>query len=264
MKKYFVIGNPIEHSLSPALHNYWIKENNIEANYDKKKLEEFELEDLIFKVKKRKIDGLNVTVPFKNKVISFLDKLTFEAEQTQSVNTIYFDGNGTIGHNTDIEGFELSIKNIKYNLNDKKILILGAGGVVPSIIFALNKMKVSNIVVANRTKKNAENLKNLFKNLSVIDWGEVPDIDMIINATTLGLNNNDEFNLDFSKVKKKRLFYDVIYNPRTTRFLEIGKKLNCKIENGKMMFIYQALGSFRLWHGVTPKINENVINLLDK
>ena len=134
MKKYFVIGNPIEHSLSPVLHNYWIKENNIEANYDKKKLEEFELGDLIFKLKKKQIDGLNVTVPFKNKVISFLDKLTFEAEQTQSVNTIYLDGNEIIGHNTDIEGFELSIKNIKYNLNDKKIFILGAGGVVPSII----------------------------------------------------------------------------------------------------------------------------------
>ena len=264
MKKYLVIGNPIKHSLSPKLHNYWIKENNIEANYDKKKLEEFELGDLIFKLKKKQIDGLNVTVPFKNKVISFLDKLTFEAEQTQSVNTIYLDGNEIIGHNTDIEGFELSIKNIKYNLNDKKIFILGAGGVVPSIIFALKKMRVSNIIVANRTKEKAEKLKNLFENLNVIDWGEVPDIDMIINATTLGLNNSDEINLDFSKVKKNKLFYDVIYNPRITKFLEIGKKLNCKIENGKMMFVYQALGSFRLWHGVIPKINDKVINLLDK
>ena len=89
MKKFFVIGNPIEHSLSPKLHNYWIKSNNLKAVYDKKKLDISELENLIKEVREKKIDGINVTVPFKNSVIPFLDKLSNEAQKTQSVNTIY-------------------------------------------------------------------------------------------------------------------------------------------------------------------------------
>ena len=145
MKKYLVIGNPIEHSLSPELHNYWIKENNIDASYEKKKINENELKELIFKIKEKEINGINVTVPFKKKIIPYLDELSLEAENTLSVNTIYRKNDKIIGHNTDVEGFELSIKNSKIDFINKKILILGAGGVVPSIIFALNKMKVSEI-----------------------------------------------------------------------------------------------------------------------
>ena len=139
MKKYFVIGNPIEHSLSPKLHNYWIKKNNINAVYEKKKLNEENLRDLILRIKKNEISGLNVTVPFKKSVIPFLDLLSKEAEETQSVNTIYYNDNKIVGHNTDIEGFMLAVQNAKFDCLNKEILILGAGGVVPSIIFALKK-----------------------------------------------------------------------------------------------------------------------------
>jgi shikimate dehydrogenase len=263
MKKYLVIGNPIEHSLSPKLHNYWIKINNIEANYEKQKLEENEIENLILKVKEKKIHGINVTVPFKKKVISYLNHLSLEAEKTQSVNTIYLKDNKVIGHNTDIEGFELSIKNFKYNITGKKVLILGAGGVVPSIIFALNKMKVSEIIISNRTKEKAENLKNLFNNLNIVDWGDIPNFDMIINATSLGLKKEDKINLDFSSVGKNKFFYDVIYNLKETNFLTIGKELGNMTENGKLMFIYQAHSAFNIWHKIKPKINEDVLKILD-
>ena len=165
MKKYFVIGNPINHSLSPKLHNYWLKENNINAIYDKIKLEENEIENFFFKIKNQEINGCNVTVPFKKTVIPFLDKLSYEAEQTQSVNTISFHNGVLIGHNTDIVGFQKAINKLNYKVKDKKILILGAGGVVPSIIFALNKMEVSKITVSNRTYKKAENLKSQFNKI---------------------------------------------------------------------------------------------------
>ena len=98
MKKFLVIGNPIEHSLSPKLHNYWIKKNHIKAIYEKQKLNETDLEDLILQVKRKKIHGINVTVPFKKKVIPFLGKLTLEAEKTQSVNTIYLNNNQIINN----------------------------------------------------------------------------------------------------------------------------------------------------------------------
>ncbi len=263
MKKYLVIGNPIKHSLSPQLHNHWIKDNNIDATYKKLKLNEDEVENLIIKVKQKKIQGVNVTVPFKKSVIPFLDQLSLEAKKTQSVNTIYLHNNKIIGHNTDIDGFELGIKNSRFEVKNKKVLILGAGGVVPSIIFALNKMKASKISICNRTKKKAENLKNLFQNLEVVSWGNIPDFDIIINATSVGLNKDDRINLDLSTVGKNKLFYDVIYNPEETSFLKNGKKLGNSTENGKLMFIYQAFVAFKLWHGVQPKINQKVIKLLD-
>ena len=263
MKKYLVIGNPIEHSLSPKLHNFWIKKYNVNGVYEKKKVEDNDLKNLILKIKIKEISGMNVTVPFKNKIIPYLDQLSIEAEKTQSVNTIYLKNDLIIGHNTDISGFELSIKKIKYNIKDKKILILGAGGVVPSIIEALNRMKPSQIYVCNRTKEKAVKLKELFEKINIIDWGEIPSFDMIINATSLGLKKDDVINLDFSNVDKNKFFYDVIYNPKQTNFLKTAKKLGCENENGRMMFIFQALEAFKIWHQVDPNIDTETINLLD-
>ena len=263
MKKYFVIGNPIEHSLSPKLHNYWLAQNKIDAFYDKKLITKNDLENTCNEIRKNNINGLNVTVPFKKEIIPFLDKLSQEAEETQSVNTVYVKNDKIIGHNTDIEGFETNIKKIKFNVSGKKIFIIGAGGVVPSLIFALKRMNVANIVISNRTKQNAENLKKLFKNLTIVDWGVVPDFDMVINATSIGLKGDDLINIDFSKTYKNRFFYDVIYNPKITNFLSNAKKLGHKTENGKMMFIYQACAAFEKWHNLRPQIDTKTIKLLD-
>ena len=263
MKKYIVIGNPIQHSLSPKLHNYWLKEKKIDAVYDMKKINENELKNFISEIREKKFDGANVTIPFKQKIISFLDELTYEAKITQSVNTIYRKNNKIIGHNTDISGFELGIKETKYNINNKTILILGAGGVVPSIIYALQKMKASRIIVSNRTKIKAENLKKLFKDLLVVDWGYVPDFDMIINATSLGLKKEDKIDLDLLKTERNKFFYDVIYKPEETHFLKTGKELNCKTENGKKMFVFQASAAFKVWHNIDPDINDKTYELLD-
>jgi shikimate dehydrogenase len=263
MKKYLVIGNPISHSLSPKLHNYWIKNHNINAIYEKEKLNEDELDKLFTNMRDKKVNGANVTVPFKKAVIPFLDKLSAESESTQAVNTIYLENDKLIGHNTDIDGFELGIKKINYDIFNKKIFILGAGGVVPSIIYALNKIKVSEITIANRTREKAENLKNLFGKLKIVEWGEIPDFDMIINATSIGLKKDDEINLDFSLIGKNKFFYDVIYNPKETNFLKTGKELGNATENGKLMFIYQAASAFNIWHGVRPVANDETIKLLD-
>ena len=224
MNKYLVIGNPIEHSLSPKLHNFWIKVNNLDAIYEKKKINENKLADLILEIKKKNIHGINVTVPFKKAVIPYLDKLTFDSESTQSVNTIHLEDDKLVGHNTDIEGFERSIQDSKLNLINKKALVLGAGGVVPSIIFALNKMKLSEVIISNRTKSKAESLKDLFKNIKIVEWGEIPEFDIIINATSVGLKNEDKIDLDISKIGKDKFFYDVIYKPSETNFLKVGKK----------------------------------------
>ena len=263
IKKYLVIGNPIEHSLSPELHNYWIKKNSIEAIYDKKKIDESKLKNIISEVKEEKISGINVTVPFKNAVIPFLDELSPEANETKSVNTIYLQNGKTIGHNTDIAGFELAIKYAKYDLTNKKIFLLGAGGVAPSIIYSLRKMNVSKITLSNRTKEKAESLKNLFKDIEIVDWGEIVNFDMIINATSIGLKNEDGIKFDYSAVGQDKFFYDVIYNPKETIFLKRAKLFGNRTENGKMMFIYQAHQAFTIWHKLMARIDDETIKLLD-
>ena len=264
MKKYLVIGNPIEHSLSPKLHNHWIKVNKINAIYEKKKLNEDEIKDLILQIREKEIYGANVTVPFKNKIIPHLDQLTLESRSTQSVNTIYLKNNNVVGHNTDIYGFEMSIKNIKYNLAGKKILILGSGGVVPSIIFALKKKKASQITLSNRTREKAEKLKDLFEDLNIVDWGEVPNFDMVINATSLGLKQDDQIGIDFSSIGRNKFFYDVIYNSKETHFLKLGREMGNKTENGEKMFIYQAYSAFYIWHGIQPNVSDQITQLLNQ
>ena len=263
MKKYLVIGNPIEHSQSPKLHNYWFEKNNINAIYNKKQINEIDIKDIISELRNGKIDGINVTVPFKQSIIPFVDELSVEANNAQSVNTIYKENNKILGHNTDISGVELAMRGKSYDIKGKKIFILGAGGVVPSIILALKKMGADKIILSNRTKKKAEELKNFFSDLEIVDWGETPEFNIIINATSLGLNQYDEIKLDYASLGSNKLFYDVIYNPKQTKFLSKAKQFGNQTENGKMMFIYQAHQAFTLWHKVMPKIDNETIKLLD-
>ena len=263
MKKYLVIGNPIEHSYSPKLHNYWIKKNNINAVYEKKQINKEDLKNIIFDIKKERLGGINVTVPFKKFIIPFLDELSPEADETKSVNTIYLQNGKVLGHNTDISGFELGIKYSKYDVKNKIVFILGAGGVAPSIILALKKMEASKIIISNRTKEKAEDLKNFFHELEVIDWGETPTFDMVINATSIGLKNEDGIKLDYSGMGHNKFFYDVIYNPKETIFLKRAKLFGNRTENGKMMFIYQAHQAFTIWHKLMPDIDDETINLLE-
>ncbi len=262
MKKFLVIGNPIDHSLSPKLHNFWIKKNNLDAIYGKLEVFKSDLTELCENLKQNRIDGLNVTVPFKKDIIPHINILSGHALRTKSVNTISVENGNLIGHNTDIDGFELSIKKLNYDLTNKSVIILGAGGVVPSIIYSLKKMKTSKIFVSNRTKKKAEELKDLFSDLQIINWGELVNFDMIINATSLGLNKQDEFDQNFSQFGKNKFFYDVIYDPYKTNFFHVGNEKSNVYENGLNMFLYQAQKAFNIWHNIEPDINEEVIEFL--
>ncbi len=264
MKKFLVIGNPIEHSLSPRLHNYWLKKNDIDALYEKKKVEKTELETVINKIRKGDLEGINVTVPFKKLIIPFVDRLSEESEKTKSVNTIYKQNNEIIGHNTDIAGFELSLRNCNYNVKNKDILILGAGGVVSSIVYALLKMKCRKINISNRTKSKAEDIKKLFDQINILDWGKIVDFDIIINATSLGLKKEDKIEIDYGKIETGKFFYDVIYNPAKTEFLNKAQKYGHIIENGKFMFIYQAHQAFTIWHKKMPDIDKETLKLIDE
>ncbi len=261
MKKFCVIGNPIDHSLSPKLHNFWLKKNKIKAIYEKKLLEEKEIPKLIESIRKSEINGVNVTVPFKNSIIPFLDSLSSEAKKTNSVNTICIEEDKIIGHNTDIVGFELALRYINYEIKRKKALIIGAGGVSPSIILALKNMGCENIYLTNRTFEKAKKIKETFNDITIQRWGDIPEFDIVINATSVGLNK-DNLDLELNKFGNNKFFYDVIYNPSETNFLKEAKFNGNKTENGRMMFIYQAHQSFALWNKVLPKIDDETIEIL--
>jgi len=262
-KKFLVIGNPIEHSLSPKLHNYWIKKNNLESSYDKKLLAQSEIQRLILDIREEKIHGLNVTVPFKKTIIPFLDILSDEAKNSQSVNTIYKNKDKIVGDNTDIDGFKIGLEKTNQIIKNKEALILGAGGVVPSIIIALQKLQISKIYLSNRTKLKALEIKKLFPEIEIIEWGKISNFDIMINATSIGLNNKDEINIDYKNISQNKLFYDVVYNPKETNFLRRAKEFGAQTENGKMMFIYQARKAFFIWHNILPVVDNETLNLLN-
>ena len=263
MKQHLIIGNPISHSLSPKLHNYWFKKNNIEAVYKKFQCDENEIKEILHQIKSGQIWGMNVTVPFKKKVIPFIEKLSLTAKETLSVNTIFKKDNLIFGENTDVIGFELSLKYENCILENKKAFILGAGGVVPSIIKALKNLNIKEIFLSNRTITNTDYIKKKYPEIEIVEWGEVPDFDIIINATSIGLNKEDKINLNFNRLENIKIFYDLIYNPPATKFLEQAKKLGHKIINGKMMLLFQAQKAFEIWHGFSPKIDNNLLEFLD-
>ena len=277
MKKFLVIGNPISHSLSPLIHNYWMKKYKfLDCSYDKKKVEKQDLINIVNQVRKGEISGVNITVPFKKEIIELLDQVKGSAELAQSVNTLVKEDNKVCGYNTDIEGFRDSLNEDYVEFNDKKIFILGAGGVAPSILEAFVNT-ANKIYISNRTIKKAKELKQvgdlsldlLNKNeniIQVIDWGKMPEIcDIVVNTTSVGLKKDENLTLDFSEYEKRKevLFYDLIYNPKETNFLKDARLRGNKTMNGKMMFLYQAMYSFQKWTGVNPEIDDKTIKLLD-
>ena len=205
---------------------------------------------------------MNITVPYKERVIPFLEDQSDLSRQTKSVNTIFNKKGKIYGDNTDVYGFEKSITNEKINLQNKSVLIFGAGGVVPSIILALNNLKTKKIFISNRTLEKAEIVKEKFKNIQILEWGIIENCDIFINATSIGLNNNDKFNFNFSQISEKKLFYDVIYNPSKTNILQEAEKQGHRIINGQDMFLYQAQKAFFLWHNLSPKVDNNLIEFL--
>jgi len=277
MQKYLVIGNPIEHSLSPLIHNYWMKKYKlIDSIYEKKKVEKKDLKDIIDQVKIGQIKGVNITVPFKKEIIDLLDRVQGDALLTQSVNTLCKFNNEVHGYNTDTEGFRESLQNSLIDYENKNIFILGAGGVTSSILKAFVGT-AKKIYITNRTKKKAEELKKLGdksvaalqrekETIEVIDWGEKTKVcDIVINTTSVGLTKDENLDLDFRDYEKNKnvLFYDLIYNPKETNFLKDAKLRGNKTMNGKMMFLLQAQIAFKIWTNISPEIDDELMRLLD-
>ena len=196
-----------------------------------------------------------------------MDLLVNDAEITSSVNTVYLDNNSVIvGENTDVFGLQAAYLKEVDNISNKKALVLGAGGVSPSVILSLQKSGIKNISITNRTKEKCIFLRKKFKNLKIIEWSnfkkEIINYDIIVNATSLGLKNEQDFDFNFEPFKKNLIYIDTIYNPLETKTLKFLKDKDLKVFNGLEMFIYQGQKAFYLWNKINPEIDQKLIELL--
>ena len=268
-KKFVIIGDPISHSLSPTMHNYWFKKYKLNADYQLLQIKEKEISGVIEKIKKKEINGVNVTLPYKRAIIPFLSKTVNDASETHSVNTIMLNNESVVGENTDVFGFQAAyLKSFSIEeKKNKKVLILGAGGVAPSIILALLKSNISLITLSNRTFEKSLFLQKKFKNINVIKWekisSELPNFDILINATSLGLESGENFDSNFTNFKKTLIYIDTIYNPKQTKLIQYFKSKNVRTFNGLHMLIYQGQKSFYLWNKINPEIDDELIRLLE-
>ncbi len=269
MKKIFgIIGNPIKHSLSPVLHEYWFKKYNIDADYSIIETSDKDLPKIIEKIKQGHYSGINVTLPFKQKIINHVDMVVNDAELTGSVNTVFLNKNKTvIGENTDVYGLQAAYLKEIDNSSNKKALVIGAGGVSPSVISSIKKSGIKNISITNRTNEKCIFLKKKFSLLNIISWtdlkSEIKNFDIIINATSLGLKNGEDFNFNFSDTKEEAIYIDTIYNPLETKTFKYLKEEGRRVYNGLDMFIYQGQKSFYLWNKINPEIDDELIELLN-
>jgi len=256
--KYAIIGYPLAHSFSPQIHNQVFAEYKLSAKYTTLEIHPDSFEQHIRKLKNENWAGFNITVPFKEQILPFLDKIDPQAKKITAVNTIQVLPNGSWkGYNTDFMGFLKPLEEFKANLVD--CLILGAGGAARAVAFGiLSELPVKNITIVNRTVEKGKSLVNNLatkKNIQYdcTDFNKIPKhkFDLIVNTTTLGMGKlQNELPLDPQLYSHPdTIVYDLIYNPTKTLFLEAAKKAGFRTINGLPMLVYQAEAAFKIWTG---------------
>lgn len=261
-KTFAVIGDPIDHSLSPNIHSAVFRELNLDYSYIAYRIPKGELEEGIEGLKKIKIDGFNVTIPHKIEMMKYLDKIDESCSLIGAVNTVVNKDGILKGYNTDMDGFLDPFKKKKLNITDAKILLLGAGGAARAIVAGLAKEKAKSITIANRTLENAKNLSEFAKKIELSAHAmkiedvrdSVKDYDIIINATSVGLKNEASL-ISLEGINEKTIVYDVVYMPMNTDFIKKAKEQGAIVIFGYEMLLGQAVRSFEIWHDIEAPYN---------
>jgi shikimate dehydrogenase len=261
-KTFAVIGDPIDHSLSPNIHSAAFRELNLDCSYIAYRVPKGELEEGIESLKKIKIDGFNVTIPHKIEMMKYLDKLDESCSIIGAVNTVSNDDGILKGYNTDMDGFLEPFKKRNISIKNLKVLLLGAGGAARAIVAGFAKEHVQSITVANRTIENAKKLvefsNKIGLNADAIKINEVgdsaKDYDIIVNATSVGLKNESS-PITLDGINSKTIVYDIVYMPINTDFLKKAKDEGATIIYGYEMLLGQATRAFEIWHGIEAPYN---------
>ena len=268
--KLVVIGNPINHSLSPYIHNYWLKDLGKTGIYTKKKVKEENLAEIVNDVKNKKFIGVNITIPFKEKILKYVDEIDEVVKASLAANTLFLKNNRVVATNTDGIGFVNSVqKDCRFQLKGKSVFLVGAGGAARGILSSLIKKEVKEITLQNRDLSKVEKILKEFKKKSKTkmnkqSWEErkIPEsVDLLINATSLGLKKDEGLEINLSQMKKTSLVYDIVYAKGQTKLIQEAVKFGLRYQGGHAMLVRQASESFKIWFGKYPN-EEKVIQLI--
>ena len=259
-----VIGAPIAHSKSPKLHAHWLYKTDLPGHYVPLHIEPNDLEQTLRTLPKLGFVGLNVTVPHKEEVMRYVDVVTDRATLIGAANTLIFRPDGKIkADNTDGFGF---IRNLTtgapdWNPDAGPALVLGSGGAARAVIAALLEAGVREILLTNRTRARAENLKDIFgPKVKIIDWidagNAIDDAALLVNTTSLGMQGKPELRVPLDGLKRDTVVTDLVYAPLKTGLLSVAEEMGCLTVDGLGMLIHQAAPGFQHWFGVHPPIDD--------
>jgi len=275
-----LLGDPVEHTKSPFIHNTLFNQFNINAIYVPILVNKGCLENAVNGLKAQNFIGFNVTVPYKKDIIKYLDDISNDALLMGAVNTVKNVNGKLKGYNTDAEGFVRDFKDgFNTNFKGKRVLILGAGGTARALTIKLAAEGIKHLTIANRTEQHALNIVDLVKNNygSVVSYvnpntsqflEEKKNSEIVINTTPAGMSTYlDSTPFDFIfDFDSNQLVYDVVYSPTKTKFLEQAESCGCKTRNGFGMLINQGLLAFEIWTGkaVARQQALEILNLINK
>ena len=261
-KTYCIIGDPIDHSLSPAIHNAAFNALGLNCSYIAFRVQEGQLKNSMDSLRSINIGGFNVTMPHKVTVLNYVDRSDKIVEMVGAANTVNNQDGKFYAYNTDVVGFIEPLHQRKIDLNGYEVLILGAGGAARAVAVALSQEKgVSKINIFNRNMDRSTNLANVINKLgiraNIISHNDIQKIasrsNLIINTTPLGMKNEESL-IKSASISKESIVYDIVYKPIETKLLENAKTAGAKVIYGYEMLLEQAIASFKIWFRIDPPI----------
>jgi shikimate dehydrogenase len=244
------------------MHNAAFNSIGLNSIYIAFRVPKGELEVSLHSLRATKISGFNVTIPHKVDIIPYIDELDASAKLAKAVNTVHQIEGGFKGYNTDVQGFIEPLHKRRISMNGMKILLIGAGGAARAIVAALsNEIGISLIIIANRTKKNADELISMASDLGLrADFTSMEKIgeyalksDLIINSTPSGLNDEQSI-LDYDHISKDSIVYDIVYRPMVTNLIEQAKNAKATVIYGYEMLLAQGARAFEIWTGINAPL----------
>ncbi len=264
-----VIGCPISHSRSPKLHGFWLQRYEIAGFYVPMHVEKDDLESVLRNMPKLGFVGCNITIPYKVRALEIADVVTDRASMIGAANTLTFRDGKIYADNTDGYGFTASIwqNQPDWQPDAGPALVMGAGGAARAVISALLDSGVNEVILANRTRANAETLRADFgARVRVVEWVQagnaIDEAATVVNTTSLGMTGGEEFRVPLDGLRSGQVVADIVYTPLRTRLLTEAEQAGCHTVDGLGMLIHQAVPGFERWFGKRPVVDDEVRQVL--